>query len=174
MLNNAHEGYNYQDFLCAYFLLDQIIKEKHSSITIDAKQYKEDKFDDLTIVDSNWCFKKQIKYSNPFNNHELSKSDLSADGTYGLPLDELFKAWKSNPHHSNVELRLCLAWDNPTDKLIDVLEEVFDKDYSFSEKQTTIFQININKLWPIDTTPLDNWKRFKKSTKNIDRNEIPD
>lgn len=172
MLNSAHEGYQYQDFLCVYFLLDQVIKEKHSIMTIDAKQYKEDKFDDLTIIDSNWCFKKQIKYSNLFNNHELSKSDLSADGTYGLPIDELFKAWQSFPNHSNVELRLCLAWDNPTDKLIDVLEEIFDKDYSFGEKQTTIFQININKLWPIDSAPLDSWKRFKESTKTIDRNEF--
>lgn len=172
MLNSAHEGYSYQDFLCVYFLLDQIIKEKHSSITIDVKQYKEDKFDDLTIIDSNWCFKKQIKYSNPSHDHKLSKPDISSDGTYSLPLDELFQAWQSPANRSNLELRLCLAWNNPTDELMDVLNEISDKDYSFNEKQTTIFQINADKLWPIDDTPLSSWRRFKEFAKSIDRCEF--
>ena len=42
-LNAAHEGYEYQDLLTAFFILKEILNERDSTFKIDTKEYQEDK-----------------------------------------------------------------------------------------------------------------------------------
>jgi hypothetical protein len=116
-LNSAHEGYEYQDLLTVYFILSEILNGYNSNLIIDKKLNSEDAFDDLTIEREDLTLKKQIKYSNA---HTLQKRDISADSSYQLAIDNLFHSWLKN---KNKEIRLCLAWNAPTDELIQVLSE---------------------------------------------------
>ena len=79
-LNNAHEGYQYQDLLCSYFILKEIILGRFDSVlTFDKKHIEDDRFDDLVIQNGNRIQRKQIKYSNETNAKHLAKNDLSKD-----------------------------------------------------------------------------------------------
>ena len=71
-LNTAHEGYEYQDLLTAYFILDWILEDEESIFYIDEKEFDSDRFDDLTIKNKKGIFKKQIKYSNSESNRYVS------------------------------------------------------------------------------------------------------
>lgn len=93
-LNTAHEGYEYQDLLTAYFILCWILEDEESTFYIDIKEFDSDRFDDLTIINNKRIFKRQIKYSNSESNHSFKKEDLSTDGSYNLAIDELFNSWK--------------------------------------------------------------------------------
>jgi hypothetical protein len=64
LLNFAHEGYEYQDLLTAYFILNEILHGNESTFHIDKKLSSIDAFDDLTIARKGIVLKKQIKYSN--------------------------------------------------------------------------------------------------------------
>ena len=119
-LNKAHQGYEYQDLLTTYFILDNILNDEECTFLIDKKNSQTDRFDDLTIITKTKTFKKQIKYSSAVVKKRLSKKDLSSD-VIGLALDELFNSWKSTD--KNIELRLCLAWDKPNDELLDILKQ---------------------------------------------------
>lgn len=172
MLNSAHEGYEYQDFISVYFILESIINEEESIFKIDQKEDVNDKFDDLAIISPAGYQKKQIKYSNSNTAHILEKSDISTVDPYGIPIDYLFNTWKSLKNKNDLELRLCLAWDKPVDEINDVLNEVNHVEMSFREKITNLFQIDINKLWPMGQKPLKNWRRFNTQSIEIDRNEF--
>ena len=170
-LNSAHEGYEYQDLLSIYFILDWILKDIKSTFYIDKKEYDFDKFDDLTIQNDQGIFKKQIKYSNQANSHSLEKSDLSTDGSYKLAIDELFKSWNSHPRKDLINVRLCLAWDEPTDDLTDVL--TLSSDYkTFKFHNTNLYKINVQKLWPEKKEPISNWRRFKDESNKIKRDDF--
>jgi len=170
-LNQAHEGYEYQDLLTTYFIFNEILQENESTFKIDTKDYNKDKFDDLTIINKNGIFKKQIKYSNYKTSHQLEKKDLSSNSPYELALDELFFSWLSNPKRDEVEIRLCLAWDSPIDDLIKILLEI-DRVGTFKEHKTKVFKININILWPENKDPLKSWRRFNSKSKDINREEF--
>ncbi len=170
-LNAAHEGYEYQDLLTAYFILKEILNEKDSSFKIDTKEYPEDKIDDLTIENSYGVFKKQIKYSNEKTNQQLQKQYLSGQSTYQLHLDSLFYSWNNHPNKNKCEVRICLAWREPEDDLT----QIFIKKSaisSFISHNTNTFQIDINKLWPKNRKPIKSWKRFRIKSSQINRNDF--
>lgn len=170
-LNTAHEGYEYQDLLTAYFILKEILDENDSSFIIDTKEYPNDKFDDLTITNSTGTYKKQIKYSNEETNQQLQKKYLSSESSYQLHLDSLFESWNNHPNKNNCEIRLCLAWQEPIDELVSILKPQ-SASYSFSSHTTQIYQIDINKLWPSRQQPLRSWKRFRKKSSSINRKDF--
>lgn len=170
-LNAAHEGYEYQDLLTSYFILNEILVENDSSFTIDTKEYAEDKIDDLTITNASAVFKKQIKYSNEKTNLRLLKTFLSSQTTYQLHLDSLFHSWDKHPNKQHCEVRLCLAWQEPLDDLKDVLKK-HSAVPSFTSHSTQVYQIDINKLWPHGQKPSKNWKRFRKESNNINRKDF--
>ena len=58
-LKYAHEGYEYQDLLSAYYILREIINRNNCQFYIDIKEINEDKFDDLTINTDNKIIKNQ-------------------------------------------------------------------------------------------------------------------
>jgi len=168
-LANAHEGYEYQDLLTCYFILQELLDENEAEFLIDRKEFKEDKMDDLIIIRNNTKFKKQIKYSSPDNNHVFSKSDLAADSAYQLSLDSLYESWLKNPDRTISEFRLCLSWQEPVDEILDVLR-IENGCQTFPKFPTTIYKIDGKKLWPENAEPLSSWRRFKSASHNIDRN----
>ena len=64
-LNNAHEGYEYQDLLTSYFILKEILLgNKNSIFSVDKKHTTgdtPDRFDDLVITNGSNIQRKQIK-----------------------------------------------------------------------------------------------------------------
>jgi hypothetical protein len=169
-LNAAHEGYEYQDLLSAYFILENILHDADCSFIIDKKEYYDDKFDDLTINYKNCIHKIQIKYSNYDNGHVLEKSDLSASGGSELALDTLFASWNSHPDKLQTTFRLCLTWNEPDDELQDII--IPSGGSSFKSFQTKSFGINIDKLWEKDKKPLSSWRRFRKQSESISRDDF--
>ncbi|MBO3097678.1 NACHT domain-containing protein [Gelidibacter pelagius] len=168
-LDKAHKGYEYQDLLTSYFILEEIINDYVSSFKIDQKEYEGDKFDDLTIYRGNQVLKKQIKYS---DNHILNKSDLSTKGSYNLALDLLYDSWLNHPEKDNIQdMRICLAWNEPIeDELLKILIEDNSKK-SFKNFNTIQYRVDVKKLWK-NTKPLKSWRRFGNKSKNIDKKKF--
>jgi hypothetical protein len=118
-LNTAHEGYEYQDLLSAFFILKEILNENNSNFQIDVKNHNDDKFDDLTIINTSGVFKKQVKYSNENTQKTATKDDFATSNGYDLAFYDLFRSW--NNARDN-DIRLCLAWNEPTDNLKNFLK----------------------------------------------------
>lgn len=170
-LSNAHEGYEYQDLLTCYFILQEILNENVSEFFIDRKEFADDKIDDLTIIRQDKKIKKQIKYSNADSNHRLCKNDLSSETAYQLSIDTLFKAWQNNPQKENTEFRICLSWLPPQDTLLEILNEKSGIG-TFSNHKTTVYQIDGARIWPENAEPLSSWRRFKAESQNINRDNF--
>ena len=117
-LNNAHEGYDYQDLITSYFILKEVLVGNNTStFSIDKKNTHQDipdSFDDLVIINNKGTQRKQIKYSNDGVAKKLLKDDLANNSGYKLALYELYRTWKEL-NTPNSEFRLCLAWNEPTD-----------------------------------------------------------
>lgn len=172
-LENAHEGYEYQDILTAYYILLEILNERNSDFIIDRKIFKEDRFDDLTIRNNQGVCRKQIKYSNTDKDHTLGKNDLSTDNSYDLGIYSLFTSWINDPNKNEIhDLRLCLAWNEPTDKIVDVLSSPVHLKNSFQNYITKIYQIDANKLWPDNSEPLKSWQKFRDESNSINKNSF--
>lgn len=122
-LEKAHEGYEYQDLLTAFFILKEILAENESEFIIDKKESGHDRLDDLLIKNKAGRGKIQIKYSGE-SNHTFQKGDIACDSGYGLALDALYQTWNSYPNKASTSSRLCLAWNAPTDQLTDFIEPV--------------------------------------------------
>lgn len=177
-LNNAHEGYDYQDLIISYFILKEILAgNKDSIFSIDKKHTTgniADRFDDLVIVNSRYTHRKQIKYSNDSVSKKLTKDDLSADSQYKLAIYKLFETWKELRTPSS-EFRLCLAWDEPTDNNIGrVLEQTESSNSSFSNFTTKLYKINLDNLWEENPENFNRWDSLRQyvQTNQIDRNEF--
>jgi len=171
LLNAAHEGYEYQDLLTAYFILSEILDNNDSTFKIDTKEYPEDKIDDLTVTNSSGVFKKQIKYSNEKTNRQLQKKYLSGETAYQLHLDALFNSWINHPNKNSCEIRICLAWQEPEDDLKNILLQKTATP-TFTTHNTKIYQIDIKILWPSGQQPLKSWKRFRIESRRINRKDF--
>lgn len=167
-LNTAHEGYEYQDLLTAFFILKEIINENDSSFQIDVKDYPDDKFDDLTITNRNGVFKKQFKYSNEATNKTVEKKIFSTKTSYNLRLLDLFRSWIAT---KNNDIRLCLAWNEATDDLVNFLK-VSSKSKTFDSFDTKIFEVDVDRLWINGQTPDNSWSKFEEESRNINRNDF--
>jgi hypothetical protein len=168
-LDQAHKGYEYQDLVTAYFILREVLNGNSTKFTIDQKQFKGDRFDDLTISSDAGVTKKQFKYS---DFKELEKTHLASE-SYDLSLDGLFKSWKNDKSTNLTELRVCLAWNEPlVDDIKQVLNEEKSSGQSFDQHTTKLFRVDVEKLWPQSEGVLKNWRRLRKESKSIDRNEF--
>lgn len=167
-LNNAHEGYDYQDLLTSYFILKEVLDGNWDSIfSIDKKNTSDnvpDRFDDLVIVNGSRIQRKQIKYSNDSISKVLEKSDLANDNGYGLAIYKLFETWV-DLRTAETEFRLCLAWDEPvSDDITRVLTQQKDNS-SFENYPTKVYKINLDKLWEANSENFNRWDSFKKYIK---------
>ena len=176
-LNNAHEGYDYQDLITSYFILKEILDGNLDSVfSIDKKNTTgdtPDRFDDLVITNGVEIQRKQIKYSNDTVSKILRKDYLSGDTHYKIAIHKLFETWK-NLKTSNTEFRLCLAWDEPVDEDITRVLEVLPDRSSFNDFPTKVFKINLDRLWEESPENFNNWRSLSRYVKdnNIDRNEF--
>jgi len=176
-LNNAHEGYDYQDLITSYFILKEILDGNLDSVfSIDRKNTTgniPDRFDDLVITNDVNIQRKQIKYSNETTSKVLIKDYLSSDSHYSIALHKLFETWKELKTPST-EFRLCLAWDEPTnDDITRVLDPQQNKS-SFDVFSTTVFKINLDRLWEKSPENFNRWNSLSRYVQNnsIDRNEF--
>ncbi|EBR5386480.1 ATP-binding protein, partial [Salmonella enterica] len=159
-LNNAHEGYDYQDLLTSYFILKEVLDGNWDSIfSIDKKNTSDnvpDRFDDLVIVNGSRIQRKQIKYSNDSISKVLEKADLANDNGYGLAIYKLFETW-IDLRTAETEFRLCLAWDEPvSDDITRVLTQQKDNS-SFEYYPTKVYKINLDKLWEESSENFNRW-----------------
>ncbi|KZN65263.1 hypothetical protein N473_01425 [Pseudoalteromonas luteoviolacea CPMOR-1] len=177
-LNNAHEGYDYQDLITSYFILEEILNGNRESIfSIDKKHTKgdtPDRFDDLVITNGDKVQRKQVKYSNEQTSIRLTKDYLSADSHYKIALHKLYQSWKAlSTTHS--EFRLCLAWDEPVEKnILKVLNLQPSNLSSFESFPTKVFKVDINLLWEIEPENFNRWDSLKQYVKedNVDRDDF--
>jgi hypothetical protein len=176
-LNNAHEGYDYQDLLTSYFILREVLLgNKNSIFSVDKKHTTgdtPDRFDDLVITNGSNIQRKQIKYSNDNVARKLIKNDFSNDSK-GLALHEIYKSW-NELKTTNSEFRLCLAWDEATDNNITrVLEPLPALNSSFPNFTTKLYKINLDNLWEENPTKFNQWTSLKNyvAENSLDRNDF--
>jgi hypothetical protein len=176
-LNNAHEGYDYQDLITSYFILKEILDGNLNSVfSIDKKNTTgdiPDRFDDLVITNGVEIQRKQIKYSNDTVSKILVKGYLSGDAHYKIAIHKLFETWK-NLKTPNTEFRLCLAWDEPIDEDITRVLELQPDRSSFNNFPTKVFKINLNRLWEENPENFNRWDSLSLYAKdnNTDRGEF--
>lgn len=165
-LSDAHKGYEYQDLLTSYFIINDLLKGNSSEFKIDIKEYDNDKFDDLTVINDNEVVKRQIKYS---DDKKIEKSDFSSTD-YDLALDVLFNSWQKLDCEKNVSIKILLAWDYDDD--IDFLEEVGSSN-DFTSSSVKQFMINIDKIWFVgEERPISSWRRLRNNAANISREDF--
>lgn len=162
-LSDAHKGYEYQDLLTTYFIINNLLKGDYSEFKIDIKEYYDDKFDDLTVINNNEVIKRQIKYS---DNKIVEKDDFSSMD-YDLALDVLYNSWKKLDYGRDVSIKILLAWDYNDD--LDFLEEIgISSDFTYSNVKQ--YRINIDKIWPVEEErPISSWRRLRNNIEGISR-----
>lgn len=176
-LNNAHEGYDYQDLITSYFILTEVLDGNLNSIfSIDKKNTTgdiPDRFDDLVITNGVEIQRKQIKYSNDKISKILIKDYLSGDAHYKIAIHKLFETWR-NLKTPNTEFRLCLAWNEPIDEDITRVLELQPERSSFNYFPTKVFKINLDRLWEENPESFNRWNSLSQYVKdnNIDRSEF--
>lgn len=165
-LSDAHKGYEYQDLITSYFIINDLLKGNYSEFKIDIKEYDEDKFDDLTVINNDEVVKRQIKYS---DDKTVEKGDFSSID-YDLALDVLYNSWLKLNFDRTVSIKILLAWDYNDD--IDFLEEVGLSD-DFTSLNVKQYRINIDKFWFLgEDKPISSWRRLRKNSENISRDSF--
>ncbi len=178
-LNNAHEGYDYQDLITSYFILKEILDGNLDSVfSIDKKNTIgaiPDRFDDLVITNDAGIQRKQVKYSNEVVSKTLVKDYLSSDSHHSIALHKLFETWKEL-NTPNTEFRLCLAWEEPTNDDITRVLELQSNKSSFNDFSTKVFKVNLALLWEENPENFNRWNSLRAyvTDNSIDRNEFSD
>jgi len=175
MLNKAHQGYIYQDILGAYFVAKELAFGRlETEFLFDLKKTPSgtpDKFDDIFIKRQATETLIQVKYSNDFTNHRLTKEDFSSTAKYDLALYELFKTWKAlnNP---NTNWKVLLAWDIPT--IDDPINNVLIEEISANKflQNTSTYKFDCDALWPEAEQVISSWRALKKESASINRSEF--
>ena len=179
-LNNAHEGYDYQDLITSYFILKEILNGNlDSRFSIDRKNTEgdiPDRFDDLVIINGDDIQRKQVKYSNEQTSTRLIKDYLSGDSHYKIAIHKLYESWKALKTN-NTEFRLCLAWEEPIeDNIVNVLDLQPRELSSFSSLSSKVFKINLDRLWEIEPENFNRWNSLKNyaNENSVDRDDFSD
>lgn len=173
-LSSAHQGYEYQDLLTAYFILKEILSSNlDSTFDIDKKHYSDDRFDDLTIINPKGIERKQIKYSNEDTSKTLLKDDLSNDSNYKLAIYKLFESWKLL-NTDDSEFRLCLAWEEPIDDNIKNALKPCTVESSFINYSTKLYHLDLDKIWEVAPSNFNRWNNLKQYVEqnSVDRDEF--
>lgn len=161
-LSDAHKGYEYQDLITSYFIVQDLLKGKDSKFLIDKKEYDSDKFDDLTVINDE-VVKRQIKYS---EDKTVSKGDFSTL-EYDLALDVLYNSWQQLHYDKKLYVKVLLAWDYNHD--LDFLEEIGQSD-DFESVGVKKYRIDINKIWyEYEEKPISTWRRLRNNITNVSR-----
>lgn len=161
MLQDAHEGYEYQDYLTVAIIFDELLNRREASFVIDRKSFPNDKFDDLKVINTSYVDCYQIKYSNEENNHIFEKPDLANGNGHDTAVSDLYFSWKNlKKQYENVNCYLCVAWRDS--KETDELRKVLQKDDATFFWSSVSYRINPEKLWPMNQKPLGTWIKLRK------------
>lgn len=166
MQSAIHEGYEYQDYFVVSIILQLMIKQTNAEIIIDRKNFKRDKFDDLKVKTSEGLIEYQIKYSDEKYAHRLTKDDFSNGKGHDTALSDLFFSWKNRKDSENdIQIKLCLAWQSPTedDKITEYLKPIQDKSLPFS---TAAYLFDGHLFWPEEELPSNAWRKFNSLIKS--------
>nr|WP_180487090.1 hypothetical protein [Treponema socranskii] len=151
MIGNAKlKGYVYQDILSAFLVAKEIYNgEFDAEFLFDVKKTEVeqfDKFDDISVFTNKYSIFYQIKYSDEFNAHKLTKSDFSQKKKYDLGLQTLYESWKALKNKNN-RFKICLAWFLP-EKDDDILNYITYIDGNRLFPNSRCFKFDIDKIWP--------------------------
>ncbi len=171
MLQDAHEGYEYQDYLTVAIIFDELLNRKESSFVIDRKSFSNDKFDDLKVINTSYVDCYQIKYSNEENNHIFEKSDLANGNDHDIAVSDLYFSWKNlKKQYENVNCYLCVAWKDSKES--DGLRKVLQKaDVAFFLPSVS-YRIDPEKLWPMNQKPLGTWIKLRRDIQGESREDF--
>jgi hypothetical protein len=165
MLNPAHRGYDYQDLLVAFRLVDVLLGTT-TVVTVDAKLFPGDLFDDLTTVDLDGKrIRAQFKHREDADD-PLSTSSFTAVRR-GLRLDQLVASAVADrdtfgPSADATVFRCILRDARPEDALARVLTAATPDPGPFVPgMQSVRLRFAPDSLWPSDsgsgsTTDVDN------------------
>lgn len=156
MLQDAHEGYEYQDYLTVAIIFDELLNRREASFVIDRKSFPNDKFDDLKVINTSYVDCYQIKYSNEENNHIFEKPDLANGNDHDIAVSDLYFSWKNlKKQYENVNCYLCVAWKDSKES--DGLHKVLQKADEAFFLPSVAYRIDPEKLWPMNQKPLGTW-----------------
>lgn len=174
MQSAIHEGYEYQDYFSVSIILQLMIYRTEAEIIIDRKDFGGDKFDDLKIKSSNGITEFQIKYSDDESSHKFTKDDLANGNGHDTALCDLFASWRTKKEfENNTEIKLCLAWDRPTDDdpIAEFLKPIQEYTMPFP---TVAYSFDGEAFWPAEKLPPKTWKKFnaKIKSESIERQDF--
>lgn len=174
MQSAIHEGYEYQDYFTVSIILQLMLRQTDAEIIIDRKDFNGDKFDDLKVKTSNDITEFQIKYSDDERSHKLTKNDFANGNGHDTAFSDLFASWKTRKESENdTQIKLCLAWDRPTDddSITEFLKPIQDQSLPFF---TVAFVLDGNMFWPVGKLPPKTWRKFNSAIKSglIDRDNF--
>jgi hypothetical protein len=144
-LSPAHQGYQYQDLVTAYFLARSIV-EQFDEVTVDRKRYEGDRFDDIEIRADSGLIRRQFKYSNDAE-RTFEREDLTTTRKE-LRIDQLVQCYVSAGTSKANEHRLCTTWSAPTDPAFKALLEDVSVESSFPEHPTKLYRLRGDLIWP--------------------------
>jgi hypothetical protein len=121
-LRATHHGYAYQDLVCGIALVDLALGSAES-VTVDAKRFAGDRFDDLTIAfRGRRRVRLQIKHT--VTDRELTKATFTADAR-NLKLDKLFNSVLHDLTDApETTFRVVVRDGHPEDDLARVLKPI--------------------------------------------------
>lgn len=136
-------GYYYQDVATAYLMI-RAICEGAVSMTVDRKEYAGDIFDDLVISYPDKTVKRQFK-SSAMDKAFSALTNVTGD----LRIDDIVYCYVTGSPNTADEYRICTTWSEATDEdLVSVMQPCTNTDASFDGWTTTLYKLNIDKLWP--------------------------
>lgn len=165
MQSAIHEGYEYQDYFTVSIILQLMLHRTDAEIIVDRKDFGGDKFDDLKVKMHDNITEFQIKYSDDENSHKLTKDDFANGNGHDTAFSDLFVSWKKRRKlEKNTRIKLCLAWDKPTndDPIAQFLAPVQDQSLPFSN---VAYSFNGEKFWPLGMLPPQTWRKFNLAIK---------
>ncbi len=158
-LRAAHYGYAYQDLFTAYFLALGLVKGC-DSITVDLKEFDDDRFDDLTVRFASTTIKRQIK-SSPDQNRSFDEKYLTTEKR-DMRIDDLVRSYLKDGNLTVDEYRICTSLTCTTDAAFTDLLEPANGDSSFAGYQSKLYRLRSDKLWPEGQLAL--WKPLNGAT----------
>ena len=148
-LQPAHHGYRYQDIATAYMLV-RGISERYDELTVDRKHVADDKIDDLEIVASGRCVRRQFK-SSQHQDRTLSLNDFTNEKST-VRLDLLVRTFVRAGKLAADEYRLCATWQQPssTDELTAYLRVLAPGEAAptITTWNSVLFQLQADLIWP--------------------------
>src|SRR5216683_4299246 len=161
-LQNAHSGYEFQDIFTACRLVDTLLS-RTLQVTVDAKLFKGDVFDDLTTI---WHDERRVREQ---LKHSVSPKALERAIFTSIErdcrLDDLVASAVEDRKNNGVgfassEYRLVMSDLEPTDTALTAILRYDPAPLSLQLGFTTkCYRLNIDELWP-ETGPLPKtWKR---------------